>query len=184
MFVFSLVSCSSSSPLELVNANVKIVQDEKLVGAIGITEGEREGEELVPTALYYEFTIKNTNNNTVGSEEVAKGIEIKIVPKDKLKSVSEEVIGFNIYNSAEYDASGVGFGTTYSTILSSNEEAEYSLHYDLGVSEENPTVPLLVPSKDKLDKLKNAAFNAFLVVTIENEEVARFDLDTFQKRID
>lgn len=102
--------------------------------------------------MYYEFTIKNTNNNTVGSEEVAKGIEIKIVPKDKLKSVSEEVIGFNIYNPAEYDASGVGFGTTYSTILSSNEEAEYSLHYDLGVSEENSTVPLLVPSKDKLDK--------------------------------
>ncbi|MCM3677143.1 hypothetical protein M3699_25830 [Peribacillus simplex] len=175
--LFFLSACSSNPSLELVDANVDIVKDKSLLGSIGITEGERKGDELIPTALFYEFTIKNTGNKTVGIEEVDKGIELKIEPKDKLKSVSEDVIGFNIYNPDDYNGSGVGFGHSFLSVLKPDEKGEYTLNYDLGVSEENSQVPLLVPSKEKLDELREYAFDAFLVVTIENQEIARFDLN-------
>ncbi|QGS68746.1 hypothetical protein CV093_10465 [Oceanobacillus sp. 143] len=58
MALFSLSACSSQPSLELVDANVDIVKDKSLLWSIGITEGERKGEELIPTALFYEFTIK------------------------------------------------------------------------------------------------------------------------------
>ncbi|AXI09223.1 hypothetical protein CUC15_09905 [Oceanobacillus zhaokaii] len=93
MALFSLSACSSQPSLELVDANVDIVKDKSLLWSIGITEGERKGEELIPTALFYEFTIKNTGHKTVGTPEVEKGIEHKIEPKEKLKSVSDYVIG-------------------------------------------------------------------------------------------
>ncbi|WP_260288547.1 hypothetical protein [Peribacillus aracenensis] len=172
-----LSACSSNPSIELVDANVDIVKDKSLLGSIGITEGERKGDELVPTALFYKFTIENTGNKTAGIEEVDKGIELKIEPKDKLRAVSEDVIGFNIYDPEEYNGSGVGFGHSFLSVLKPDEKGEYTLDYDLGVSEENSQVPLLVPSKDKLDELKKHALDAFLVVTIENQEIARFDLN-------
>ncbi|MFF2458963.1 hypothetical protein [Peribacillus simplex] len=172
-----LSACSSNPSIELVDANVDIVKDKSLLGSIGITEGERKGDELVPTALFYKFSIKNTGNKTAGIEEVDKGIELKIEPKDKLRAVSEDVIGFNIYDPEEYNGSGVGFGHSFLSVLKPDEKGEYTLNYDLGVSEENSQVPLLVPSKDKLDELKKHALDAFLVVTIENQEIARFDLN-------
>lgn len=180
--LFFISACSSnSSSLELIDADVQIVHDEALVGSIGIMEGERKGEFLVPTALYYEFTIKNKDNKPIGNDQsFEKGIELTIKPKEELKSVSEEVIGFNIYNFEEYDETELGHGVTFTTMLHPNEEGVYTLHYDLGVSEENPTVPLIVPSEDKLELLLENALNAFLVVTIENKEIARFDLEEYQ----
>ncbi len=174
--LFFLSACSSNPSLELVDAKVDIVKDKDLLGAIVITEGERKGDELIPTALFYEFTIKNTGNKTADIEEVDKGIELKIEPKDKLKAVSEDVIGFNIYDPEDYNGSGVGFGHSFLPVLNPDQKGEYTLNYDLGVSEENSQVPLLVPSKEKLAKLKEYAFDAFLVVTIDNQEIARFDL--------
>ncbi|MEY8192116.1 hypothetical protein AB4X15_20975 [Peribacillus simplex] len=175
-----LSACSSNPSIELVDVDVDIVKDKSLLGSIGITEGERKGDELVPTALFYKFTIKNTGNKTAGIEEVDKGIELKIEPKDELRAMSEDVIGFNIYDPEEYNASGVGFGHSFLSVLKPDEKGEYTLNYDLGVSEENSQVPLLVPSKDKLDELKRHALDALLVVTIENQDIARFDLNNLK----
>ncbi|AOH57449.1 hypothetical protein ABE28_024180 (plasmid) [Peribacillus muralis] len=121
-FVLSFLSgCSAKPSLELVDAEVDIVKDKNLVGAIGITEGEKKGEELIPTALIYAFTIKNNGNEPVGSiEEADKGIELKIEPKSKLKSVSKDVIGFNIYNPDDYNESGVGFGQSQLSIINAD----------------------------------------------------------------
>lgn len=170
---------SSGLVLELAEANVTIVNDKSLVGAIGITEGERKGEELVPTALYYEFVIENTGDDTLGVPDFDKGIKLHIEPKEKLKSASEETIGFNIYNPEGYEESGVGYGQTSSLVLDPGQEMECTLYYDLGVSEENSQVPLLVPSDEELNKLSGHAFHAFLVVTIDNKEITRFNLDEF-----
>ncbi|WP_249871779.1 hypothetical protein [Oceanobacillus saliphilus] len=178
--LFILSACSSNSSLELLDATVDIVKDKNLLGSIGITEGGREGEELIPTALFYEFTIKNTGNKTLGIGEVDKGIVLEIEPKEILKSVSEDVIGFNIYNPEDYNESGLGFGQTSSLVLEPDQNAKYTLHYLLGVSEKNPDVPILVPSKEKLEELRDNAFNAFLVITVENEEIARFDLNELE----
>ncbi|MFC3039790.1 hypothetical protein ACFOGI_05960 [Virgibacillus xinjiangensis] len=179
MALSSLSACSSEPSLKLVDAKVDIVKDKNLLGSIGITEGERKGEELIPTALYYEFTMENTSNKTVGTREVDRGIRLKIEPKEKLKSVSEDIIGFNIYHPEDYYESGVGFGQSFVSVLRSDQKGAYTLYYELGVSEENVQVPLLVPSQEKLDILEKYSFNAFLVVTAENHEIARFDLDKF-----
>lgn len=79
--IILLASCSSKPPLELIDSKVSIVKDKKLVGSIGITYGEKKGEELIPTTLYYEFQMNNTSNRTLGSEDMDKGIKIKIMPR-------------------------------------------------------------------------------------------------------
>ncbi|MBM7692468.1 hypothetical protein JOC77_001898 [Peribacillus deserti] len=170
-----LTACSSKPSLELVNTNVDIVNDKDKVGAIGITEGDKKGKELVPTALYYEFAIKNTGNKKIG-DIGEKGIQIKIEPNDNLVASSKEIIGFNIFNPSEYEASGLGYGHTSAYILEPDQEEKYTLHYDLGVSEDNPQVPFLVPSKEQLKKLKDNALDATLIVLLDDKEIARFDL--------
>ena len=170
-----LTACSSKPPVELVSASVDIVNDIDRVGAIGITEGEKKGQELVPTALYYEFTIKNIGNEKIG-DPANKGLDIKIEPNDDLVASSKEIIGFNIFNPSEYDASGMGYGETYESVLKLDQEGKFTFHYDLGVSEENPNVRFLVPSKEQLKKLNDNALDATLIVFFEDKEIARFDL--------
>ncbi len=166
-----------------MNASVDIVNDKDRVGAIGITEGDKKGQELVPTALYYEFTIKNIGNKKIGDAankgldmKAGEGLDIKIEPNDNLVASSKEIIGFNIFNPSDYNESGLGYGSNYHSVLEPDEEGKYTLHYELGVSEENPNVPILVPSKDQLEKLKNNALDATLIVLLEGKEIARFEL--------
>ncbi|MUV37772.1 hypothetical protein JNUCC1_01578 [Lentibacillus sp. JNUCC-1] len=130
-----LSACSAEPSVELVDADVQIVKDKALLGSISITEGEREGEALIPTALYYEFTIENAGSATLGTADAYKGLNFRIEPKEELQSTSEALIGFNVFNPEEYEESGVGYGSTTSSILESGEEAENALYYDLGVSE-------------------------------------------------
>jgi hypothetical protein len=170
-----LTACSSKPSLELVNTNVDIINDKDKLGAIGITEGDKKGQELVPTALYYEFTIKNNGNKKIG-DIGDKGLEIQIKPNDNLVASSKEIMGFNIFNPSEYEASGMGHGHTFTSIIEPDQKEKYTLHYDLGVSEENPQAPFLVPSKEQLKKLNDNALDATLIVLLDDKEIARFDL--------
>lgn len=172
-----LTACSDKTSLELINSKVDIVSDKGKVGSIGITEGDKKGQELVPTALYYEFTIKNSGNKKIGDIEDKKALELQIKPNDNLVVLSKEIIGFNIFNPSDYDASGMGYGHFFTPILEPKQEGVYTLHYDLGVSEENPQVPFLVPSKEQLKKLNDNALDATLIVLLDGKEIARFDLN-------
>jgi hypothetical protein len=175
LFLTLLTACSSKPSVELLNASVDIINDKDKLGAIGITEGDKKGQELVPTALYYEFTIKNTGNKKIG-DIGDKGLEIKIKPNDKLVASSKEIMGFNIFNPSNMKKVEIGYGHTFKSILEPDQEAKYTLHYDLGVSEENPQVPFLVPSKEQLKKLNDDALDATLIVLLDDKEIARFDL--------
>lgn len=93
---FILISCDNKASLSLVSTSVDIVNDKGKTGSIIITEGDKKGQELIPTALYYEFTIKNVGNKKVGGIN-NKSLQVKIEPKDNLKSASIDVVGFNIY---------------------------------------------------------------------------------------
>jgi hypothetical protein len=170
-----LTACSSKPSLELVNSNVDIVNDKSKVGAIGITEGDKKGQELVPTALYYEFEIKNNGNKKIGGIG-DKELQVKIEPNDKLVAISKETVGFNIFKPSAYDGSGVGYGTSYDGEIQPNKNGKYIFTFELGISEENPQVPLRVPSKEKLKKLKDNALDAFLIVTLDGKEITRFKL--------
>ncbi|CRK82963.1 hypothetical protein [Neobacillus massiliamazoniensis] len=169
-----LTACSSKSSLELVNSKADIVNDKNKVGAIGITEGDKKGQELVPTVLYYEFEIKNNGHKKIGG--IGKGLQVKIEPSDKLVAISKETAGFNIFKPSSYDGTGVGYGTSFDGEIYPNKNGKYILTFDLGVSEENPQVPLIVPSKEKLNKLKDNALDASLIVTLDGIEITRFNL--------
>ncbi|TDK61801.1 hypothetical protein E2K98_13015 [Bacillus salipaludis] len=169
-------ACSSKQSLELVNSKVDIVKDKRIVGSIGITEGDKKGQELVPTALYYEFKIKNIGNQKIGGIG-GKGLQVKIEPDDKLVAISKETVGFNIFKPSSYDGTGVGYGTSFDGEIQPNKNGDFILTFELGVSEENPQVPLRVPSKEKLEKLKNNALDASLIVTLDGKEITRFDLN-------
>jgi hypothetical protein len=162
--------------LELVSGTVQIIRDKSKLGSIGITEGKNKGEQLVPTALYYTFTLKTIGHDTIG--DVAKqGMELKIVPNKNLLSVLEDVVGFNVFSSAAYMGTGLGYGVSgQPSILQPNQEGEYILFFDLGVSQKDPQVPVLVPSVDKLKRLESSALDCTLIVTVKNKEIARFDL--------
>ncbi|MBE6067851.1 MAG: hypothetical protein E7211_09190 [Clostridium lundense] len=177
ILLFTLFSaCSSQPSLQLINSNVSIVNDKSKLGSIVITAGDKKGQELVPTALYYEFTIKNAGNKSIGSMEKDKDLQIKIVPNNKLETTSKEVVGFNIFNPSSYVGTGVGHGYSFTPILKAGQEGKFILNYDLGVSEKDPQVPLMIPSSEKLKKLQDDALDASLVVMLEGTEVARFAL--------
>lgn len=176
--LFAILSgCSSKTSLELVNSSVDIVNEKSKTGSIIITEGDKKGQELVPTALYYEFTIKNAGNKSIGGMEKDKGLQLKIVPNIKLETISKEIVGFNIFNPSSYVNSGVGHGSSITPILKAGQEGKFVLYYKLGVSEEDPQVPLMVPSAEKLKNLEANALDATLILLSEDNEIVRFDLN-------
>lgn len=180
-----LSGCSSKPSLELVSSTVDIRNDEERLGGIGITSGEKSGEIIVPTALSYDFVLKNTGKKTLGSAENPNkqtfeyddGIKVHIEPNEKLKAVSEEIMGVNIFS---FDEEGrqiaeLGTGKTGVPIIEPNQEGKYTFDFILGANEENPEIRV-VPSAEQLEKLKENAMEASLIVSIEGEEIARFDL--------
>lgn len=192
-FVISIITvlillsgCSSKPSVDLVSSTVDFSNDEGRLGGIGITSGEREGEIIVPIALSYDFVLKNTGKKTLGGTEKLNqqtfefedGIKIFIEPNEKLKAVSEEIMGVNIFS---FDEEGrqiakLGHGQTGVPIIEPNKEGEYSLDFILGALEENPEIRL-APSSEQLEKLKEHAMDATLIVSVEGEEIARFDLN-------
>ncbi|MGE7921408.1 hypothetical protein ACQKM9_21095 [Viridibacillus sp. NPDC093762] len=173
-----LPGCSSKPSLDLVGSTVEIRNDE----GIGITSGENKGEIIVPIALSYDFVLKNTGEKTLGGikklneqkYEYDDGIKVYIEPNEKLKAVSEEVMGINIYEEDKEGNLGMG-GKTSFPVLEPNQDGKYTLDFILGALEENPDIKL-APSSEQLEKLKEQAMDATLIVSVEGEEIARFDL--------
>ncbi|AGK54477.1 hypothetical protein [Bacillus sp. 1NLA3E] len=180
-----LSGCSSKPSLELVSSTVDIRNDEERLGGIGVTSGEKSGEIIVPTVLSYDFVLKNTGKQILGraenpnkqTYEYDDGIKVFIEPNEKLKAVSKEIMGVNIFS---FDEEGrqiaeLGIGKTGVPIIEPNQEGKYTFDFILGANEENPELRV-VPSSEQLEKLKENAMEASLIVYIEDEEIARFDL--------
>ena len=102
-----LTACSSEPSLEITNKKVEIINDKDKTGGMILQQGENAGKEVVPTALYYTFTIKNEGSKKLG--DATKPLAVKIEPNEKLLTVSKEVMGFNIFNPKEFDNSGLGY---------------------------------------------------------------------------
>ena len=174
-----LSGCSSKPSLDLVSSKVELRNDEERLGGVGITSGEKKGEIIVPIALSYDFVLKNTGKKSLGETkklneqnyEFDDGIKVSIEPNEKLKAVSEEVMGINIYDEEGH----IGLGRSILAVLEPNQEGTYTFDYILGALEKNPDLKL-APSSEVLEQLKEHAMDAFLIVSIEGEEIARFDL--------
>ncbi|WP_226669608.1 hypothetical protein [Metabacillus litoralis] len=177
--------CVSKPSIELVSSSVDFSNEEERLGGIGITSGEKNGEIIVPTALSYNFIFKNIGKKRLGSAENLNkqtfdyddGIKVHIEPNEKLKAVSEEIMGVNIFNFDEEGRhnSELGTGVTGVPIIEPNQEGTYTLDFILGANKDHPEIRVL-PSAEQLEILKGNAMEASLIVSIEGEEVAHFDL--------
>src|SRR5690625_259806 len=173
--------CSGKQSLELKSATVELNNDEERLGATGITSGEREGEFIVHIALSYDIVLKNTGKRKLGEFakinekefKVDDGIEVKIKPNEKLKEISEDVMGFNIYN--RNDDGILGVGETGYPVLEPNKKGKYTIDFILGALVENPDLKL-APPIEQLERMKENAMVASLIVSLEGEEIASFDL--------
>ncbi|RKQ14103.1 hypothetical protein D8M03_14660 [Lysinibacillus endophyticus] len=168
-----LTACSSEPSLELTNKKVEIINDKERLGYMTLQQGEKAGQDVAPTKLFYTFSIKNTGSKIIGKD--VELLTLKIEPSQELVTVSEEVMGFNIFNPEGYNETGLGYGHTFDSILGPNVEGNYTLHYDLGIDIET-TEALFVPSKEQLEKLQKHALEATLIVMLGEEELVRFDL--------
>ena len=118
-----LSGCSSKPSLEIVSSTVEIRDDR--AGGIGITYGEKQGLIIKPISLSYNFIIKNTGKKSIGGTEKPNsetfdyddGIKVNIEPNETLKSVSEEVMGFNIYDEEERKKANLGVGKTSNPVI-------------------------------------------------------------------
>lgn len=173
-----LPGCSSKASYELVDSSVTITSDQAIAGTIRITEGEMEVQEFVPTVLYYQFTLKNNGFKTIANNKLdpSKGLDLRIEPSEKLKNITGEILGFNIFGPEGYVESGLGYEYAYSLELKPGKQAVSTVTYQLGVSEKNPNIMVLAPSEEKLGEILKYATDADLVIMENGVEIARFDL--------
>lgn len=177
-----LSGCSGESSLELISSSVEVRNDRS--GEIGITSGDKAVETIQPISLSYDFVLKNIGKETLGGMEKTNiqtyeyddGIKLYIEPRQKLKAVTKEIMGFNIYDEEEREQARLGMGKTSIPVIEPNQEGEYTLDFDLGALEENPEMSL-APPQEQIEKLVGSAMDATLVIYIEDEEIARFNLN-------
>ncbi|WP_070121266.1 hypothetical protein [Bacillus marinisedimentorum] len=167
--------------LQLVDVNVELTNAENKIGGIGIQSGPKKGKVIRPITLYYTFTIKNTGSTPLGkvtqTEDFSnpKGVAVKIDPSNELVAVIEEAVGFNVYQTKEYSETRMGHGQQFTPVLKPGQAGEFVLIYELGALEDNPEIPL-APSEEQLNRIEEHARQADLVVTVDKNEIERFDL--------
>ncbi|WP_174728755.1 hypothetical protein [Mesobacillus harenae] len=173
-------SFTGSAALELTSVSVDLKNDK---GGVGIMYGEKAGDIIYPVALGYTFSIKNYGKNTIGGMEEPNrevfeyddGIRIEILPDDQLIQVSEEVMGFNLFNESARVEARLGQGSSGSPILEPGASGEYKLDFTLGALEKNPEVRL-APSQDQMKELLKHALESTLVLYSKDEEIGRYPL--------
>ncbi|MGO4890634.1 hypothetical protein ACJ2A9_23110 [Anaerobacillus sp. MEB173] len=179
VFLLLLSACSSEEPsFELVSSKVNLIDGLER----DLVYGDETGKQVTHTAIKYQFVLKNTGEITIGTK-VEDKMTLKIIPNEKLKQISEEVVRENIFDEV-YFQNGVFVGTETAkniVTLKPNELGEYSVSYFLGANEKNDAYNL-APSKDKLEKLKKHALDGTLVLvykegTDKEKEIARFELN-------
>ena len=182
LYLFSLImimsfmtaACTSKPTVELVHVSAEIVTDKSLSGQTGIMDGNKLIKYVTPTVLSYKFLVKNTSNQKIGDSK--KPVRFKLDHSDELISVVTETVGSNVLDFEKMNGGYKGDGE-----ILRNGTAEYSIFYELGTEEDLGSyqqIPLL-PPKEKMDELQNKKFNAILILTVGEEEFARFDLRTY-----
>ncbi|KUO48957.1 MAG: hypothetical protein APF76_09965 [Desulfitibacter sp. BRH_c19] len=141
-----LASCSNEPTLKLTDVSVDIITDEGVSGSQIIGKGEN-AVRLVPTVLYYQFTIDNTGSSRIG--HLSKPLHLFIEHDSDLIP--------NPYN----------FGYSGSPVIPANESIEYKMSYGLGIDDTKGIIRSSIqplPEQEKLDEIMSKALDAELVV--------------------
>ena len=175
LFIFIVSACSKPEDIKLTKAAVMITENKDLVGSTTTTIGKHKNQTIVPTALYYTFTVKNNSNKSIFRSQLNK-VKMRIEPDQDLLSFVEETIGSNIYN---VNKSKIGWGQGVEEIAAKGT-GEFNLYYKLGAKQKSDELPL-VPKKEELKNIENLALKATLIVSKDGKEIARFKLDSINK---
>jgi len=175
LLLFIISACSKPEDIKLTKADVMITENKDLVGSTTTTIGKHKNQTIVPTALYYTFTVKNNSNKPIFRSQLNK-VKMRIEPDQDLLSVVEDTIGSNIYN---VNKSKIGWGQGVEEIAAKGT-GEFNLYYKLGAKQKSDELPL-APSKEELQNIKNLALKATLIVSKDGKEIARFKLDRINK---
>ena len=166
---------ASDLSLQLEKFDARIITDKAISGSITVTEGDKKGQEFVPTVLLYEFTIRNEGRKEIiGS---VNDLQVKIVPNENLKEISKETVGINIFDPDSDFGSGQSIGED---IFNIHEDCKYELSFDL--SKETPLGTLITPSEEELKRLLDNAADASIVIIYKDEEAAHFDLNKLREK--
>ncbi|MCZ8496965.1 hypothetical protein [Priestia megaterium] len=175
----SLVACSNSaskqeSGYSIQKVKVKITDDPALIGEIGIEDSKGKMVDVKPKALYYEFKMKQQGQRKFYQNDKDE-IEAKIIPNEDLKKASIHIIGVNVFDD-ERDRFGKGMGIEEFNYM---KKGKVDVHYGLGATVKNKEMPM-APSNQKLKKLQKVARHGKLVITRNNKEIDRYDLETLE----
>jgi len=179
LLAVSLVACSNSASKEedgysIQKVKVKITDDSNLIGKIGIEDDKGKMVDVKPKALYYEFKMKQQGQHKFYQNDKDE-IEAKIIPNEDLKKASINTVGVNVFDE-EHDQFSTGMGIEEFNYM---KKGKVDVHYDLGATVKNKEMPL-VPSNQKLKELQEAARHGKLVITRNNKEIGRYDLETLE----
>ncbi|MFD0081001.1 hypothetical protein [Priestia megaterium] len=178
--VFIISACSNTEyvnnveHLKLQKTEVRLTDDKKIVGEMIVPDKKNKSKRIVPTELYYTFTIENTSNNIMALSDLDK-TKLRIEPDKELVSAVKEAIGSNIY---DMDNSKLGFGMSIGEIPSKGT-SKFTLNYTLGAKQKNNELPLL-PTEEKLKKLQANALKGTLITSQDGKDIAKFRLDSSQ----
>ncbi|MFV5315292.1 hypothetical protein [Priestia megaterium] len=179
LLAVSLVACSNSASKEedgysIQKVKVKITDDSNLIGKIGIEDDKGKMVNVKPKALYYEFKMKQQGQHKFYQNDKDE-IEAKVIPNEDLKKASINTVGVNVFDE-EHDQFGTGMGIEEFNYM---KKGKVDVHYDLGATVKNKEMPL-APSNQKLKELQEAARHGKLVITRNNKEIGRYDLETLE----
>ncbi|MBZ6486700.1 hypothetical protein [Priestia aryabhattai] len=179
LLAVSLVACSNSASKEedgysIQKVKVKITDDSNLIGKIGIEDDKGKMVDVKPKALYYEFKMKQQGQDKFYQNDKDE-IEAKIIPNEDLKKASINTVGVNVFDE-EHDQFSTGMGIEEFNYM---KKGKVDVHYDLGATVKNKEMPL-APSNQKLKELQEAARHGKLVITRNNKEIGRYDLETLE----
>ncbi|MDQ0804003.1 hypothetical protein [Priestia megaterium] len=178
--VFIISACSNPEyvnnveHLKLQKTEVRLTDDKKVVGEMIVPDKKNKSKRIVPTELYYTFTMENTSNNIMALSDLDK-TKLRIEPDKELVSAVKEAIGSNIYNM---DNNKLGIGMSIGEIPSKGT-SEFTLSYTLGAKQKNNELPLL-PAEEKLKKLQANALKGTLIISQDDKDIAEFRLDSRQ----
>lgn len=178
--VFIISACSNTEyvnnveHLKLQKTEVRLTDDKKIVGEMIVPDKKNKSKRIVPTELYYTFTMENTSNNIMALSDLDK-TKLRIEPDKELVSAVKEANGSNIY---DMDNSKLGFGMSIGEIPSKGT-SKFTLNYTLGAKQKNNELPLL-PTEEKLKKLQANALKGTLIISQDGKDIAKFRLDSRQ----
>ncbi|MFE7818550.1 hypothetical protein ACFU1R_10155 [Priestia megaterium] len=170
----SINSANPSATYSLEKEKVLITDDRFLIGVLAEKNEKGGWQDVLPKALYYEFTLKQKGKQADYKQDKGE-LKAIILPEKELKKTSIDVLGSNVFTEKN---------STYGHQLSiqgfdHSKTGKLVLSYYVGAQTSSNKMPL-APSDEQLKKLLNVAKSGEMVLYRNHKEIARYDLNSLK----